>query len=187
MCIRDRNKGFALCRGEYLTWTSDDNYYASNAIELMLKELTRSQVDFVYTRYNVIDEAGNILRQGRTELPGYLDIDNCLGGCFLYHRRVYETIGDFNKEAFLAEDYEYWLRVRAKFKMKKMDDVLYYYRLHLKSLTGVHQEDKVQEQVQKIRKRFLPLWKKAYFCLIDRSHCIKSVSYTHLDVYKRQS
>ena len=124
----------------------------------MLEELIRSsQVDFVYTRYYVIDEKGNIQRQGRTEPPAYLDIDNCVGGCFLYRRRVYETVGDFNKEAFLAEDYEYWLRVRAKFKMKKMDSVLYYYRNHPESLTGVHKEERVQEQVQKIRNRFLPV------------------------------
>ncbi len=157
------NKGFATAQGEYLTWTSDDNYYALDALTKMLEELTVSKVDFVYSRYHVIDEAGNIKRQGRTEPPIYLDIDNCVGGCFLYRRMVYETIGDFNSEAFLAEDYEYWLRVRARFKMKKIDRILYYYRDHPKSLTGVHKEKRVQEQVQKIRNRFLPFWKKFYF------------------------
>ena len=134
----------------------------------MLEELAKSRIDFVYTRYNVIDEQGQIQRQGRTEPPSYLDIDNCVGGCFLYHRRVYETVGDFNKQAFLAEDYEYWLRVRARFKMKKMDDILYFYRNHPKSLTGIHKEEKVQEQVQKIRSKFLPIWKKAYFFITNK-------------------
>jgi len=157
------NRGFALSKGEYLTWTSDDNYYRLDAIAKMLEELTRSNVDFIYTKYHVIDEKGNIQRQGRTEPPSYLDIDNCVGGCFLYHRRVYEIIGDFNTEAFLAEDYEYWLRVRTKFKMKEMDAILYYYRNHPKSLTGIHKEERVQVQVQKIRGRFLPFWKKVYF------------------------
>jgi len=159
------NKGFTLSKGEYLTWTSDDNYYANDAIAKMLEELLQSKVDFVYTKYHVIDEKGNIQRQGRTEPPEYLDIDNCVGGCFLYSRRVYETIGDFNKEAFLAEDYEYWLRVRAKFKMKKMDTLLYYYREHPKSLTGVHKEEQVQSQVQKIRRHLVPLWKKLWLRL----------------------
>jgi len=167
------NKGFAEAKGAYLTWTSDDNYYDTNAIQMMLEELTASKVDFVYTKYFVIDEMGTIRRKGRTEKPSYLDIDNCVGGCFLYTRRVYETVGDFNKEAFLAEDYEYWLRVRAKFKMKKMDAALYYYRDHLKSLTGVHKEERVQEQVQKIRSRFLPYWKKLYFYTMNKLRCIK--------------
>ena len=81
----------------------------------------------------------------------------------MYRRKVYETIGDFNPDAFLAEDYEYWLRVRQKFRMKKIDQPLYYYRMHGNSLTGVHKEEKVQIQVQKIRDRFVPRWKKFYW------------------------
>jgi glycosyltransferase involved in cell wall biosynthesis len=158
------NKGFALSRGDFLTWTSDDNYYALQAISMMVQELTQNKaIDFVYTRYHVVDEAGNILRQGRTEEPAYLDIDNCVGGCFLYRRKVYEQVGDFHEEAFLAEDYEYWLRVRRKFKMKKLDEILYFYREHPKSLTGVHKEERVQKQVQRIREEYLPLGKKIYF------------------------
>jgi glycosyltransferase involved in cell wall biosynthesis len=169
------NKGFAVSKGGYLTWTSDDNYYALDAIAVMLEELTRSKVDFIYSRYHVIDEKGNIQRQGRTEPPAYLDIDNCVGGCFLYRRRVYEIIGDFNSEAFLAEDYEYWLRVRAKFKMKNIDAVLYYYRNHPESLTGVHKEERVQEQVQRIRNQFLPVHKKLYFYTMSQLRRVKNL------------
>ena len=156
------NKGFALSRGALLTWTSDDNYYASNAIAVMAGALNKNKdVDFVYAKYQVIDPAGNAVRLGRVELPDMLDVDNYVGGCFLYRRKVYESIGDFNPDAFLAEDYEYWLRVREKFRMKRIDEVLYFYRMHEKSLTGVHKEEKVQEQVQKIRDRFIPKWKRA--------------------------
>ena len=155
------NTGFALSRGEFLTWTSDDNYYSQDALEVMVQELNKnSDTDFVYTRYQVIDSNGNNMKLGRSENPDYLDVDNCVGGCFLYTRKVYEAIGNFNPDAFLAEDYEYWLRVRNKFQMKKMDAVLYFYREHPKSLTGVHREEKVQEQVQKIRNRFIPQWKR---------------------------
>ena len=173
--IHALNQGFAVSQGEYLTWTSDDNYYAPQAIKRMLEELTGSKADFVYSRYNVIDESGNILRQGRSEDPAYLDIDNCVGGCFLYRRKVYETIGDFNQDAFLAEDYEYWLRVRAKFKMQKIDVVFYSYREHPQSLTGVNKEEKVQEQVQRIRKRFLPFYKRLYFYVKQRLRRIKPI------------
>jgi len=154
------NIGFAAAKGEFLTWTSDDNYYAPEAIDLMLDELIASKVDFVYTRYQVIDENNKNIKVGRTEDPDYLDLDNCVGGCFLYRRIVYETIGNFNPEAFLAEDYEYWLRVREKFKMKKLDAVLYFYRSHEQSLTGVHKEEKVKAQVARIRDRFIPKWKR---------------------------
>ena len=168
------NKGFSLSNGDYLTWTSDDNYYAPDAISMMLGELMHDKtIDFVYTKYHVIDAAGHILRQGRFEDPSYLDIDNCVGGCFLYKRKVYETVGDFNTEAFLAEDYEYWLRVRSKFKMKQLDKTLYFYREHPKSLTGIHKEERVQQQVLKIREQHLPFSKKIYFKIMRHLQRLK--------------
>ncbi len=35
----------------------------------------------------VIDPSGTNLRVGRFEGPDYLDVDNCVGGCFLYRRK----------------------------------------------------------------------------------------------------
>lgn len=158
------NAGFVQAKGEFLTWTSDDNYYHPQAIAVMAGELAKNQdVDFVYTPYSIVDEAGNVVRLGRIKPPRELDEDNCIGGCFLYRRKVYNGVGEFSPEAFLAEDYEYWLRVRAKFKMKMLEQDLYFYRMHDKSLTGVHKEEKVQVQVEKIRDRFIAPWKKFYF------------------------
>ena len=161
--IKALNKGFSLATGDFLTWTSDDNYYSVKALETMLNVLQdHKTVDFVYANYCVVDERDVYKRMGRVEPPKGLDFDNYVGGCFLYRRNVYETIGNFNEEAFLAEDYEYWLRVREKFVMKNIPEVLYYYRAHEKSLTGQHKEDKVQEQVEKIRDRFIREWLKLY-------------------------
>ncbi|MBF0571580.1 MAG: glycosyltransferase [Candidatus Omnitrophica bacterium] len=158
------NKGFSVATGDFLTWTSDDNSYFPDAIEQMALELIRHrEIDFVYAKNQVIDQNDNILRELRFEDPDYLDTDNCIGLCFLYRRKVYVTIGDFNQEAFLAEDYEYWLRVREKFRMKKINTILYSYRIHEKSLTGIYGEDKVQEMVERVRERFIKPWRKHYF------------------------
>ena len=56
------NKGFSLAKGEYLTWTSDDNKYRPIAIEKMLGELNRNSSDLVYASYQVIDESGNNIK-----------------------------------------------------------------------------------------------------------------------------
>ena len=39
---------------------------------------------------------------------------------------------------FLAEDYEYWIRVFKRFRMQKLDKFIYWHRLHPQSLTGQH-------------------------------------------------
>lgn len=162
--INALNTGFAQTQGDYLTWTSDDNYYELNAFEVMFNFLkTNQQIDFVYANYNVIDENGNFIRQGKVKPPKELDNDNYVGSCFLYRRRVYERVGSFNPDVFLAEDYEYWLRVREKYKMKKIEETLYSHRLHTKSLTISKGEEKVQAQVEKVRERFIPKWKSLFF------------------------
>jgi GT2 family glycosyltransferase len=121
--------------------------------------------------------------QGRVENPKALDVDNCIGGCFLYRRQVYEAVGDFHEEAFLAEDYEYWLRVREKFRMKKLDQALYYYRTHEESLTGKHKEPKVQMQVESIRDRFIRAWKKHYL-RAKKNYCSGDLEEAKREVFR---
>ena len=45
-----------------------------------------------------------------------------------------ETIGDYDPESELAEDYDYWIRVSKRFPMKHFRIPLYYYRRHPNSL-----------------------------------------------------
>src|SRR3989304_1114440 len=42
------NAGFAEANGDCLTWTSDDNYYAKEAIEKMLSFLIKKSSSFIY-------------------------------------------------------------------------------------------------------------------------------------------
>ena len=43
---RALNKGFSLARGTYLTWTSDDNLFADDAIEKMVARLQAGELRF---------------------------------------------------------------------------------------------------------------------------------------------
>lgn len=157
------NRGFAAARGDLLSWTSDDNYYAPEAMAVMRSVLVNEkEVDFVYAPYWMVDARGRKLKLGRVEPPAMLDEDNYVGGCFLYRRRVYEALGGFNPEAFLVEDYEYWLRVRARFVMKRIETPLYYYRLHEQSLTARHGQGRILDQVERFRDPYLPAWKRAF-------------------------
>ncbi|NTV29077.1 MAG: glycosyltransferase [Candidatus Omnitrophica bacterium] len=154
------NAGFARSRGDYLTWSSDDDYYAPEAVGRLVAELDASaDVDFVYSHYWMVDESGHVLNAARVEDPQGLDRDNYVGHCFLYRRKVYETVGDYRAEPFLAEEYEYWLRVRARFRMKRIAEPLYFHRLHPGSLTLEHGSEKIQDAIARARRSFIPAWK----------------------------
>jgi glycosyltransferase involved in cell wall biosynthesis len=149
------NTGFQNATGDYLTWTSDDNYYTENAIEEMLRFLQAyPQLDFVYAENYVVDEGNTTWRGGtvrRNEPAEALVIDNFVGACFLYTRKVYETIGRYNPKTFLAEDYDYWVRVSKQFRMQRLFRRLYYYRFHQNSLTSKFTVEEVKDKVKLVK------------------------------------
>jgi GT2 family glycosyltransferase len=146
------NTGFRNSRGQYLTWTSDDNWYAPEAIEVLLRFLQRyTSVDFVYSQSRVVDEHGDVTGLLELGLPASLRANNYVGPCFLYRRGVYERVGDY-RTVFLAEDYDYWVRVAASCSMQRLLRPLYYYRMHPGSLTARHSADKVQEQASQVKR-----------------------------------
>ena len=165
---RSLNIGFKAATGDYLTWTSDDNEYAPDAIEKMLQRLKDSQADLVYADYWALDEVTGKKEQVR--LPDQLSPSrkNEVGGCFLYTRRVYEEIGEYNPYLEMVEDYDYWIRVWKRFKTAHCAEPLYLYRFHAQSLTTTraYAQD-LFDVILKFRNGFLPLsklgWSGAYY------------------------
>lgn len=130
---RALNRGFTLARGEYLTWTSDDNLLAPTAIERMVGVLAGGDCDFVYADYWMFSEQdadGNPLTPQHDHLPDTLQLDkgNHIGACFLYTRALYEAVGDYDPELFLVEDYDYFLRAARKFRFCHIAEPLYFFR-----------------------------------------------------------
>ena len=130
---RALNRGFALARGDYLTWTSDDNLLKPTAIEKMLGVLSQQQCDFVYADYWLFSEQdadGQPRAPQHERLPDTLQLEqgNHIGACFLYTRKLYETVGDYDPELFLVEDYDYFLRAARQFRFCHLAEPLYYFR-----------------------------------------------------------
>ena len=130
------NEGFRLAKGDYLTWTSDDNWYAPEAFARMLDVLqTRPPVDVVYAAMTEVDQAGSTTATLPVLAPQELAVTNCVGACFLYRRSVHHTLNGYREDLFLAEDYDFWLRASLDFRLEPLDELLYFYRKHSGSLT----------------------------------------------------
>lgn len=147
------NSGFRLAQGQFLTWTSDDNAYRPHALERMLAYLQANpEVAMVYADYEVMDEDGCPVERRYVGTPEVNSYHNWVGACFLYRRYVYEIIGDYSEGLFLVEDYDYWLRVQARFRMLPLHEDLYRYRDHAASLTRQRAHTIMLQRVKAVEK-----------------------------------
>ncbi len=144
------NIGFARSSGEYLTWTSDDNCFQSDAVEVMMRYMKEDdRIDFIYSDGYFIDSYGKVTGEFTTSEAWKLWLYNCIGPSFIYRREVYEKIGGYDPEMYLVEDYDYWLRIVKRFRMVKISEKLYFYRVHGASLTANNSRQTVYSYLRK--------------------------------------
>src|SRR5438876_6959478 len=72
------NTGFRASQGEFLTWTSDDNAYEPEAIQVMVDHLReRPEVGLVYCDCQIVNSQGEFVRLSRREPPEAIEKTNC--------------------------------------------------------------------------------------------------------------
>ncbi|HEV7367079.1 MAG TPA: glycosyltransferase [Gemmatimonadales bacterium] len=151
------NTGHAAARGSHLAWLSDDNRFLPGAIEGLAEFLERNpSAGLVYADCVVIDENGRYVRDFPAESPSKLAYFNAVGGCFMYRKSVYQAVGPYDGGMFLAEDYDYWLRVYRQFDIAHLRQVLYQFRVHSRSLTSTTTSAAVRANVEQSLRRHLP-------------------------------
>ncbi len=144
------NVGFKKSKGKYLTWTSDDNLFKPEALETLRNRLRDNpKSGLVFSDMDYIDSQGRII--GHT--PKVFSTDeiyyrNIVGASFMYTRDVYQSIGDYNNQKFLVEDYDYWLRIARKFHIQYVEKSLYLYRQHEGSLTETRNHEMLEAKVK---------------------------------------
>jgi len=141
------NRGFAEARGEFLTWTSDDNRYHPTAIEAMVQNLERHpDCGLVYTDFQLVDEAGRVKQVVKSRSPCDLAGMNVVGACFLYRRSVAQKVGRYDERLRLVEDWDYWLRLALAAPISHLKEVHYDFLDHKDSLTHRRQLDVLETE-----------------------------------------
>lgn len=151
---RSLNAGFREARGEYLTWTSDDNLYKADALEELSGYLDHNpEIGLVYSDMDFVDASLNFIREQCLE-PEMLLCADCVGASFMYRREVLDKVGEYDPDMFLVEDYEYWIRISEQYNVGHLNKNLYTYRMHASSLTGTRKND-INKQLYRLRKRHM--------------------------------
>lgn len=130
------NIGHKQAKGDFITWTSDDNVYQKDALDKLYQTMIKEGVDIVYSDYLVIDDNDILVSQARLKDIEFLLFYGVIGACFLYKKGVYDRNHGYNEDLFLVEDYDFWLRALKHSNYYRMENPGYYfYRYHPNSLT----------------------------------------------------
>ena len=144
------NEGFKHASGECYTWTSDDNKYKPDALRVLSEKLENNpNAVMVYADYTCIDSNGHEIELAKKPEPRFLFTGNVIGACFLYSAEVAKKIGTYDADMFLAEDYDFWIRLYKVGEILHVEDDLYYYRIHENSLTEMKKKY-IDEQTYKV-------------------------------------
>lgn len=136
------NIGHRLSKGDYITWTSDDNILESNFLTELKNKLESDKADIVYSGFDIINQE-NIVK-GQVQPKHHLDLIfiNTVGASFLYKKDVFGRNNGYGEDLFLAEDYHFWLLAVTHSKLTFLDKNIYQYRVHNNSLTSEIQQNK---------------------------------------------
>ena len=173
------NIGFKAALGEYLTWTSDDNYYLPNAFKELLSVLIDNNADAVYSGFYYIDENNNITEKYEPLEPYYMIYKSVAGASFLYRRSIHISLNGYNVNLFLVEDYDFWLRMYLNnFKIVTTNSLLYCYRRHTNSLTNSYINKILNATYKRVIRNYCYLNQFPYrFHLLFKEYLVSNIQY----------
>ncbi|OGX30437.1 MAG: hypothetical protein A2787_01725, partial [Omnitrophica WOR_2 bacterium RIFCSPHIGHO2_01_FULL_48_9] len=112
------NKGINESSGDYLVPITYAERLSENAVEELLRTLQANKGgQFVYSDFYV--HHLNSQRKEEINLPTYENILNMyrISPCFMFSKKVYSSIGEFNNRFIPAQTYAFWVRAIEKFSL----------------------------------------------------------------------
>lgn len=166
------NKGFAMSRGDIISYLNVDDFYMPNILEKATKLLDRDKgVFFVAGACNMVDLEGNVFIPGskpRVNFPEMM----CWWkawfpknpSAYFYYREVQEECGGFDESDHFLMDYDFLLKASLKYDIKAFESVWGNFRWYKGSKSESRAKDISRKQVYDLYKKKLSMSQK---CLIE--------------------
>ena len=137
----NRNECLKYAKGEYILWLDDDDILTEGIVQKYRNILkSNPSIDVIYGDLQCFDsQSGKKLHVISAEdysNDSSLIISNIINGKGItfggsaIRKEAMINAGGFNEEFLRAEDNELWTRFALKAKFYKLNEIIYYYRIH---------------------------------------------------------
>ena len=141
------NAAIAMCRGMYIGQLDADDFLKPQAVATCVKELDTFDVDAVYTDCELVNSKGEYIRENWCS--GEFSREWLLTGMTVTHfrmfrKRIWSRTSGFDETMENAVDFDFWLKISEKGKIRHIHKNLYSYRWHAQN-TSIRKR-KIQEK-----------------------------------------
>ncbi|MEQ8381118.1 MAG: glycosyltransferase [Coleofasciculus sp. A1-SPW-01] len=139
-----RNRGFALARGDYVSFMDADDLWTPDKLEAQFKALQATpQAAVAYSWTDYIDEFGHFLYPGSHvtetgDILAKLLLNNVLenGSNALIRKQALQEVGGFDESLTAAEDWDMWLRLASRYHFVAVPSAQILYRQPVHSMSA---------------------------------------------------
>lgn len=134
------NTGFMNANFDLIFIMNQDDIASSERVKRQLKVIRQDEVDVVGSYYNIINVKDEIIGKVNTPIENldisknlYYRITSLYNPTVCIKKNVFENYGYFDPKYNSSADYEFYLRISDKVKMKNISEYLYSWRKHSNS------------------------------------------------------
>jgi glycosyltransferase involved in cell wall biosynthesis len=154
------NKGFAMAKGDVVTWLNSDDTYLPGALSAVAECFAqRADVDLVYGDFVYVDVRGEVLR--RRKVSSNISYDQLVFHDYLgqpavfFRRSLFEQVGPVNESLHYSMDWELFLRMWKIAKPMHLARELATFRLNHLAKTNCEDDQKWQQEREIIQRRYM--------------------------------
>ncbi|MCX7834933.1 MAG: glycosyltransferase [bacterium] len=132
------NDGLFASKGIYLAQLDSDDLYSERTLELAVHALNQDRtIGVAISYYDLVDEDGNVMPEFGIITHSQYNRNNILrrdgaGAARIWRKSVLLEFGGFDEMSFgsYGEDYDMILKCSEKYRVHRIQEVLYHYRRH---------------------------------------------------------